>query len=98
MRTINNYINELPLDEQAAAILGITPPKHRTYDAIIRRYEKLALENDWTNENKTIWPISKDNLTKYITYLHPRVAPQTIISYLSVLKHHHTINQLDWDN
>ncbi|CAG8779103.1 17304_t:CDS:1, partial [Racocetra persica] len=34
---------------------------------------------------------------KYTSYLHPKLASQTIISYLSVLKHHHIMNHLDWN-
>ncbi|CAG8687729.1 5815_t:CDS:2 [Ambispora leptoticha] len=67
---ISSYENELPLNEQVATILGIKPPIHKTYAATIKRYERLATENEWMNENGTIWPISKENLTKYITYLH----------------------------
>ncbi|CAG8796177.1 14791_t:CDS:2, partial [Racocetra persica] len=53
--------------------------------------------NKWLNDIKTIWPISKENLSKFITHLHPKVAPQTILSYLSALKYHHTMNHVDWN-
>ncbi|CAG8496832.1 36486_t:CDS:1, partial [Racocetra persica] len=87
----------MPLNEQEAVILGIEPLKHKTYRAIIKRYEALAKENEWTNEDKSVWPISRENLTRFITHLHLKVAPQTITSYLSALKHHHTMNHLKWD-
>lgn len=76
----DNHMDKLPLHEQTAVILGTKLVKYKTYKTVIARINK------WTNWNESIWPISKDNFTKFITYLHSRVAPQTIISYLSVLK------------
>lgn len=96
-QTNSIFKDKVPLNEQAAAILGINSPKHSTYAAIINRYEKLAIENEWKNGNKTIWPISRENLTRFITYLYPRVTPSTITSYLCALKYHHNMYHMEWN-
>lgn len=56
----------------------------------------MAVTNEWVNENGSVWLVSKANLVKYITHLHLKVSPQTIISYLSALNHHHVMNQMEW--
>ncbi|CAG8775402.1 13072_t:CDS:2 [Gigaspora margarita] len=44
------------LDIQAAEILGTNPLVHKTYNAITKRFQKLAVTNQWLNKDGSIWP------------------------------------------
>ncbi|CAG8649671.1 8896_t:CDS:2, partial [Dentiscutata erythropus] len=92
-QTTGYFNRNTPLDQQAA---NLEPPKHKTYKAIIKRYQILASKHQWKNEDGSVWPISKDSLTKFIKLLSNEVSPPTITSYLSALKFHYTRNSYDW--
>lgn len=91
-----NFNGKTPLDQQAANILSINPTRHRTYESIIKHYQTLAHDNQWQNEDGSIWPISKASLIKFIRSICSVVTPPTITSYLSALKFYHTRNSVDW--
>lgn len=63
----------------------------------MNQYEELAASNQWMNSQGNIWPIAKEHLIEFITYMHKRVAPPTLLSYLSALKHHHKMNHFNWN-
>ncbi|CAG8518921.1 950_t:CDS:2 [Racocetra persica] len=87
----------LPLDQQAALILGLDRKMNKIYKPAVKQYEALAINNHWTNFQGNIWPIAKEHLMKFITHMHDKVAPLTLLSYLSALKHHHKMNHLNWN-
>ncbi|CAG8846229.1 29494_t:CDS:2, partial [Racocetra persica] len=39
------------LDKKATSILSVPAPVKKSYESIIRRYEALAMENKWLNQD-----------------------------------------------
>ncbi|CAG8549269.1 22926_t:CDS:2, partial [Racocetra persica] len=46
-----HFGNQPTLDKKAAAILNISAPTNKSYEAIIKRYEMLARDNNWANQD-----------------------------------------------
>ncbi|CAG8819240.1 1094_t:CDS:1, partial [Racocetra persica] len=48
--------------KKAASILNVSALVNKSYKAIIRHFEALARNNKWTNQDRSIWPVSKESL------------------------------------
>ena len=79
-------------------MLGIANKTNKTYLSITIRYQKMAIHNQWTNANGSVWPINVNNLLKYISAIHKSVSPSTLYSYLSALADKHASLGLYWDD
>ena len=66
-------------------MLGIANKTNKTYLSITIRYQKMAIHNQWTNANGSVWPINVNHLLKYISAIHKSVSPSTLYLYLSAL-------------
>src|SRR4051812_35015034 len=70
----------------------------RVYQSVIKQYKKMAKQNNWTNKDGTTWPVSLQNLLKFLTTKAGKVAPHTLRSYLSALSFGHRISlHFNWD-
>src|SRR2546421_3469782 len=56
-----------------------------------RKYARVAQKYGWVNADRSIWPISVDNLMRYSAFSYKKGnQPATIATYLSALSRHHT--------
>ena len=78
--------------------MNITQKTNRTYINIAKRYNNLALNNNWINPDGSIWPISVNHLLNYISFIHKSINPQTLLSYLSALADKHASIGLEWNH
>src|SRR2546423_11712763 len=65
-----------------------------------RKYARTARELGWLNTNGSTWPISLNNLLRYIAFSYDKGnQPATIATYLSTLAKFHTYKgHFDWKN
>ena|SRR6266487_3977377 len=57
-----------------------------TYKHITTQFETLAEQFNWRNGDGSLYPVSLETLKKYVAIQQTRIGPQSIISYLSMLK------------
>src|SRR5947209_16906204 len=83
----SNHKEKSKIWTKRVAQLAKTPDTpSRSYQAMVKRFEKLAEEFGWQNKNGSIYPVAEKNLAKYIAFHEKRVKPQSITSYLSALR------------
>ena len=78
----------------------VTAPdkRSRNYLAIANHFERMAVQEAWTNPDGSIYPIALVNLQSYIAFQEARVKPQTLNSYLSALREkHEQLGFLEWE-
>ena len=87
---------QVSMDEQVAKLINHRIPT--AYCSIQRQYIKLATQYGWRNQDKSIWPISVDNILKFLAFKAAEVAPHTLKTYISGLAYLHKITKhFSWD-
>jgi hypothetical protein len=83
---------------RARQLVAAPDRPQKSYVAVASRFERLAKQNSWTNDDGSIYPVSLANLQRYVAFHKGSVKPQSLKSYLSALKEkHEQLGFLEWD-
>src|SRR2546421_4340450 len=95
-RKTGNYDTE----RRVKNLLRIPPTASRRTITEPRKFAQLARQFGWVNADETVWPVSLNNLLRYIAFSHHRGnQPATISTYLSTLARVHVYKgHFEWKN
>jgi hypothetical protein len=87
-------------DNKVKKLLRIPTTVTRRLITEPKKFARLAKRNGWINPDETVWPISMDNLLRYIAFSHNNGnQPATISTYLSTLARFHSYKgYFQWKN
>jgi len=93
------YAARARLDTRVADLVRGPDRASKSYASITRHFEFLAGHNGWLNMDGSVYPVSVDNLRRFIAFNEKRIAPQSQVSYLAALHDkHEQLGFLEWSS